>query len=96
MIFIETSAMKAHKISKTSDGKCLMNGFLILKWKYCAATINNPIRIAGIATKAGNQIPATKSVARETFAAPTNVRVRSLSPNCLNSLIITSYLKIQT
>ena len=96
MMFRETNAMKIHKISKTSDGKCLMNGFLILKWKYCAATMNNPISIAGIATKPGHQIPATSNVAKETLTAPTNVRVRSLSPNCLNSLIITSYLNIQT
>ena len=26
--------MKMQRINKTSDGKCLMNGFLILKWKY--------------------------------------------------------------
>lgn len=88
--------MKMHRISKTSDGKCLMNGFLILKWINCAATINNPIKMAGIATKVGNQIPATTKVATETFAAPTKVRVRSLNPNYLHSLMITSYLKIQT
>ena len=88
--------MKMHRISKTSDGKCLIKGFLILKWKNCAETINNPIKIAGIATKVGNQIPATSKVAKETFAAPTKVLVRSLNPNCLNSLMITSYLKIQT
>ncbi len=96
MISSPTNAIKMLRISNTSDGKCLMKGFLILKWKYCAATINNPISIAGIATKVGNQIPATIKVATEIFAAPTKVLVKSLNPNCLNSLIITSYLKIQT
>ena len=85
-----------HRISNTNDGKCLMKGFLILKWKNCAATINNPIIMAEIPIKVGNQIPATSKVATEIFAAPTKVRVKSLNPNCLNSLMITSYLKIQT
>jgi len=88
--------MKTHKIKKINDGKCLMNGFLILKWKYCADNINKPISRAGIGINEEYQIPAINKVANETLDAPTKVRVKSLSPNCLNSLIITSYRKIQT
>ena len=88
--------MKADKINKINDGKCLIKGFFILKWKYCAANINNPIRMEGIAINEGYQIPTINKVAREILDAPTNVRIKSLSPNCLNSLITTSYRKIQT
>lgn len=44
----------------------------------------------------GYQIPTVNKVANEILEAPTNVRVKSLNPKSLNSLIITSYLKIQT
>lgn len=96
MISSPTNAIKMLRINNTSDGKCLMKGFLILKWKYWAANMNKPMIIAGTAIRVGNQIPAAIKVATEIFAAPTKVLVKSLSPNCLNSLMITSYLKIQT
>ena len=58
--------------------------------------MKKPIRIAGIAINEGYQIPAISKVANATLAAPTKVRVKSLRPNCLNSLMMTSYRKIHT
>ena len=88
--------MKTHKIKKINDGKCLMNGFFILKWKYWAANINNPIRVEAIGINAGYQIPTINKLASEILAAPTKVRVKSLNPKTLNSLMITSYRNIHT
>ena len=68
------------------EGKCLMNGFFTLKWKYWALIINSPIRMEGIRTNVGYQIPATSKVARDIFIAPTKLRVKSFRPNCSNSL----------
>ncbi len=31
---IEPIAMIAERINRISEGRCLINGFLILKWKY--------------------------------------------------------------
>jgi hypothetical protein len=50
----------------------------------------------GIEINVGYHIPTINKVASEILDAPTNVRIKSLSPNCLNSLMITSYRKIQT
>lgn len=75
------------KSRSTSEGKCFMNELFILKWKYCALIINSPISMAGTSTNLGYHIPVMSKVAKEFFVAPTKFRVKSLSPNCLNSLM---------
>ena len=74
-------------VSNTNDGKCLIKVFFILKWKNCAATINRAIRIDGMKTRGGNQIPAKSKVARAVLLAPTKFLVKSLNPKLLNSTI---------
>ena len=93
---IEKNAIKRQKIKRISEGRCFTNGFFILKWKYCALTINNPIRIEDVKTNDGYQIPAISNVANEIFDAPIKFLVTSLNPNCLNSVRTLWYLKIQT
>ncbi len=88
--------MKIHKIKKINDGRRLIKGFFILKWKYWAANINNPIRIEGIGINEGYQIPTINKVDKEILEAPTKVRIKSLNPKSLNSLMITWYRKTQT
>ena len=96
IVSIDANAMKAHKIKKIKDGKCLLKGLFILRWKYWAANINNPIRIEGIKINGGYQIPIINKVAKEILEAPTKFRIKSLNPNSLNSFMITSYRKTQT
>ncbi len=88
--------MIVERINSISEGRCLINGFLILKWKYWAAIMNIPISIEGIWTKDECQIPAISNVANAILDAPTKLRVKSFKPNCLNSVTTLSYLKIQT
>ena len=89
-------AVKAHRTKRIRDGKCLINGLLILKWKYWAHNINRPIRIEGIRTNEEYQILIISNVAKDIFVAPTIFRVKSLNPNCLNSFTTLSNLKTQT
>lgn len=57
----------------------------------------NPLmKIEGTRIRGGNQIPAISSVARDIFDTPTAFRVKSLSPNCSNSLKTLSSLNVQT
>ena len=78
------------------DGKCLINGLLILKWKYWAPIINSPIRIDGIRTNEGYQTPTISNVAKDIFVVPTIFRMKSLNPNWLNSFKTLWNLKVQT
>ena len=94
--WIELIAIIAERLNRISEGRCLINGFLILKWKYWAAIINIPRSIEGIWTKDECQIPVISNVANAILDAPTKLRVKSLNPNCLNSLTTLSNLKIQT
>ena len=84
---IDKKAINPHKIKSTNEGKCLIKVFFILKWKNCAATINRAIRIDGMKTRGGNQIPAKSKVARAVLLAPTKFLVKSLNPKLLNSAI---------
>lgn len=81
---------------RVSDGKYLINGFLILKWKYWALIINRPIRIDGIRTNDGYQIPTISNVAKDIFVVPTIFLVKSLNPNCANSFKTLWNLKVHT
>ena len=92
----EAKVIRTHKISSNSDGKCFINGFFTLKWKYCAATIIEPIIIDGISTNEEYQIPTISNVDKAILVAPTKLLVKSLNPNCLNSFIMLSNLNIQT
>ena len=94
--YIDEYAIKLLRKRRISDGKCLINGLLILKWKYWAPIINIPIRIDGIRTNEGYQIPTTSNVDKDIFVAPTIFRVKSLSPNCSNSFKTLWNLKVQT
>ena len=93
---IEPIAMITERTNRISEGRCLINGFLILKWKYWAAIINIPISKEGIRTKDECQIPVISNVANAILDAPTKLRVKSLNPNCLNSFTTLSNLKTQT
>lgn len=88
--------MKALNNKRINDGKCLINGLPTLKWKTCAPIIKSPIPIAGIRTKDECQIPTISKAESDVFDAPTAFLVRSLNPNCLNSVITLWYLKIHT
>jgi hypothetical protein len=81
---------------RIKEGKCLIKGFFILKWKYCAAIIIAPINIAEIVKGTGYHMLTMSKVAKDILTAPIKDRVKSLNPNDLNSFIILSYLKIQT
>ena len=82
--------------SNTNDGKCLIKVFFILKWKNCAETIKNPMRIDEAKTKEGCQIPVISKVDNAILLTPTKFLVKSLNPKLLNSVITLWYLKIQT
>lgn len=79
-----------------SEGRCLMRVFLILKWKPWAAIIKPPIKSDDTRTSEGNQIPVTSKVANAIFETPTKLRVRSFSPNDLNSVMTLWYLNVHT
>ena len=74
-----------HKIRKIRDGKCLISGFFILKWKHWAANIKPPINMADKQINEGYQIPVTSNVAKAILDTPTRLRVKSFNPNVLNS-----------
>ena len=93
---MDASAIKLHKIKRIREGRCLIKELFILKWKYWAAIMSRPIRTDGIRTNDEYQIPITSNVDKEILDAPTKLRVKSLNPNCLNSLTTLSNLKIQT
>ena len=54
------------------------------------------MNIDGISTKDGYQTPAINNVAKAILDAPTKLLIKSLKPNCLNSLMILSNLNIHT
>ena len=89
-------AIKAHRSNNISDGKCLMKVFLILKLKPWAAIIKPPISKEENNTKEGNQIPVINKVANAIFETPTKFRVKSFSPNDLNSVMTLWYLNVHT
>ena len=75
---IDKNAIKALKTNRIREGKCLINGMLIPKWKYCAPIINSPIRADGIRTNDECQISTTSNVAKEIFVAPINFGLNQL------------------
>ncbi len=54
-------------------------GLPVLKWKYCAAAISSAKSRAGISINDGYQMPATNSVDKAILAAPTMLRIKTLS-----------------
>ena len=61
------------KKKRIRDGKCLINGLLILKWKYWAQSIKKAIDNDEINKSSLYQIPKISIVANEIFNAPTNL-----------------------
>lgn len=90
------NAINKHKINSSNDGNLLENGLLTLKWKYWADNIKKPIATEETIKNSLYQIETINNVAVATLAAPTKLLIKVLNPNSSNSLIMLSYLKIQT
>ena len=54
------------------------------------------MRTDGMRTNEGYHTPTTSKVAKDIFVAPTKFRVKSLNPNCWNSLMTLWNLNVQT
>lgn len=74
----------------------LINGFLTLICANCAQNIKKAIDKEEKTTKPGLKKPAISKAERDILEAPTEFRIKSERPYCLNSLTILSNLKTQT
>ena len=84
------TTIKTHKQRRVKAGRYLGKGLRTLKWAYKAQTIKKAIPEADIRISFGYQIPATNSVAKDIFAAPTALRIKVDKPKCSNSWMILS------
>ena len=81
---------KTDKLRRAKAGRYLGKGLRTLKWANKAQTIKKAIPEADIRISSEYQIPATNSVAKDIFAAPTALRIKVGKPKCSNSWMILS------
>ena len=91
-----TAAINKHNSNNIKEGNRWIQGLPILIWKYCAEVIKKAISKEGINTNSEYQMPANKRVANTIFEAPTELRIKLLRPNWLNSFSTLWKRKVQT